>query len=292
MTTEIINKAGTISALQLASNGVGLPKGLRFHPDDGSDNNADGSDNGMGDAGNEGGDNGAGDEGDDGGDEVMVPKRHHDGAVAELAKVRRELKESSKALENFKKQMPSMEEFEELREHKTKQAELEAERKKKEGQFETLLKDQQAKHTNEKSELQAALEAKQAELDQERIGNIFASVVPLHTSVPTSSVQRLMGGLIKYDEDRELRCFKENGEPALNPDGSDMTPAQFIEDYIGKTDWLARAQPKGGAGGGNNRARGKDGKARKFTAADLENMSHEEFKKYEKEIMAQTAEEG
>lgn len=271
---NIINSVGTTgSTLSLAARGGNLPRGIHFALDgEGAAGVADaGTDDKTDD--DDDAEDGAEDDA-----EASVPKRQFDGVFAELRKTRDELKA-------LKANAPSADEINELREFKAEKAKLEQEQKKKKGDYEKLLSEQQTKHAKELAEWQDKFNTERAARQHDRLDAIFGRVVPSHTDVPVDDLAPLLRPYFKFDDDGDL-TIDANGTWPLNDQGKEMTPEEFIAKFIADRPHFARFVPKGGSGGGNGRGKGNGGKG-KFTDEQIRNMSQAEFEKHHDEIMAQ-----
>lgn len=296
---ELINKAGTATAtptaLAIASQMGSIPRGLHFFPDDGGDGGGDTGDDGAGDGGDDGidddSDDGSDDDGDDGDDGATVKKSQFDATLRDLRTERKQRKELDKRLKELEKGAPSPEELEELREFRVKRQQAEEDQKKKEGQFEKLIAEKDAKHTAELNRIQNELAEERQARQDERVDNVLAKSIPNHTTAPIDDVARLLRPFFKFDEEGEM-VIEVNGEEPMNDKGEPMTANEFVAKFVSERPYLAALAPKGGSGGGTGRGRGSGKGGNRFTAEDLENMSYEDFKKNEKEIMKQAGAAG
>lgn len=274
--SDIVNTAGAIpaySALAIAMRGDGLPRGLHFN--EGAE---EGGDLGEGEGG--AGDNDLGDD-DDGGKKDDDTIRKMDAILREL----REERSKRKELERRMKETALPEnELEEYRKFKADQARLEEEAKKKQGKYEELLAQQQRKYEAQIAEHEAAFNQLQSRYRQEQVDATLARHIPTYTTIPVADVAALLRPFFTFNEDGEL-TIQVNGEEPLNERGNPMTPEEFIADFIGKREWLAKAAPKSGSGG--QTGKGGSGKGRRFTPEEILAMPHEEFIKNEAAILAQ-----
>lgn len=280
---EIIEKAGTIPALAFAMDGgLRMPRGLHFN--ESGEGGQDGGDDGGGQ--DDGGQPGS-DDGDDGGQDEggKVAKAQFDAVLKELRDERKQRKEFEKNLKEIKANAPSKEELEELREFRVKQQKAEEENKKKAGQYENLLKEKEQKHLNEINNERNKYAELESRYREEKIDGVLARYIPQYTTIPVSDVADLVRKHFTFDDDGNM-VIKVNGESPINEKGNEMSPEEFIADFISKRDYLAKAAPKGGSGGIGGKGKGS-GKGRIFTEEEIAAMPHDEFKKHEAEIMAQ-----
>lgn len=300
---DLINKAGTAltatpTALALASRMGSIPRGLHFFPDDGAGGEGGGGDDG-GDDGAGGGDDGDGegdgegsdDGGDDGDDGATVKKSQFDATLRDLRAERKARKELDKRIKELEKGAPSPDELEELREFRVKRQQAEEDQKKKEGQFEKLIAEKDAKHNAELTRIQNELAEERQARQDERVDNVLAKSIPNHTTAPIDDVARLLRPFFKFDEEGEM-VIEVNGDEPLNDKGEPMTANEFVAKFVSERPYLAALAPKGGSGGGSGRGRGSGKGGKQFTAEDLAEMSYEDFKKNEKEIMKQAGAAG
>lgn len=280
---ELMTRSGTTTtALQLAAK-MGMPKGLHFFADDGS--GGGGNDDGGNDDGAGGGNDDDGGNDDGAHDEPTVLKTQHDAVLKEMIEHRKSSKVLTARLAELESNTPSQEELNELRDYRVKMQEADDVQKKKEGQYETLLKDKESKHAAEIQALQADIASERKSRRSESVENVLAKYIPQNTSVAVDDVSPLLRSFFKFDDEGTM-FIEVNGEEPMDGNGKAQSPAEFIAQYIESKPHLATHKPRGGSGGTGNRNGGRGGK-KQWTQQDLQNMTQEEWRENEKEIMAQ-----
>lgn len=207
---------------------------------------------------------------------------------AELRKNQKNRKRAQTAEREVKRLRGKMspEELKEFRKWKVKRAQDEEERERRAGNFDKVLASREAKHSEQLKREREAREAAEKKLRQREIENLIAMEVPKHTGVAIEEVQPMIEKYLIHDEDGELIVVDKKGEPWYNDDTAHpFEPAEFIEWFISKRPFLATVKPVNGSGGKTGK-RGKSGDKDEWTPERVANLSHEEFKKHEKEILA------
>ena len=186
-------------------------------------------------------------------------------ALKEERKQRKLLQKRIKEFEEKLNQV-DMEEYQQLKQlkeeqeqEKEKQRVAELERKK---EYDTLLKEKEAKHSGEKSELAKQISQLKAELDAQtqkevtyRLNSQFERAFIQCNGIPAACEDILnksyVQARLKYDEksDRLLVINPETGITETNAKGEDINIIEWIElDLKSKFDYLFKPKPISGSG--------------------------------------------
>jgi len=253
-------------------NGIGIPRGLHFDPDDAPDTGI------VTDP-----------DSDDKDSDPQAPdnatKLQLEAVIRDLRDERKARKEAERKAKELVSSGPTAEEIAELREFKAKQAAADEDTKKKKGQYEQLLKDNTTKYESEINKIRSEHTSLLQQYRDEKIDATLSRHIPTYTTIPVSDVADLMRRHFTFDDEGEM-VIQVGGTEPMNDRGNPMSAEEFISDFINKRDYLAKAAPKGGSGGQGGKGKGS-GKNKVWTPEELQSMSHEDFKKNEREITAQ-----
>lgn len=176
-----------------------------------------------------------------------------------------------------------------LKKFRDEQASLEAERKKKEGQFELLIKEQADAH---KAAL-AAAEARVAEANAKLASSLklttLSSIIPKYTGVkPVSDViAAVFDRSVSFKPDGSYEIKDEKGEHPIDPaTGRKMELEVFVARECNARDWCRSVKPAIGSGGASQGG-GGSGVAGQFTPEDIAAMTPAQFKANREAILKQ-----
>lgn len=176
-----------------------------------------------------------------------------------------------------------------LKKFREEQATLEAERKKKEGQFELLIKEQADAHKAALDAAQAATAAANQRLADSLKSNTLNTLIPKFTGVqPVSDViTAVFSKSVTFKPDGSYEIKDEKGEHPIDPTtGRKMELEAFVAREINARDWCRNVKPSVGSGGTSQSGTGS-GVAGQFTPEDIAKMTPEQFKANRAAIFAQ-----